>query len=58
GTADYTSGEAAARSYCFIPTAYDEEGQPLPVRPPPFRFNPLHDLESTFWIGVWTILYH
>jgi hypothetical protein len=25
---------------------------------PPFRFNPLHDLESTLWIGFWALLYH
>ncbi|KAJ7625037.1 hypothetical protein DFH06DRAFT_1229672 [Mycena polygramma] len=53
GTVDYASGEAAAQRYCFVPDTDD-------VRPPrpPFRFNPLHDLESTYWIGLWTILYH
>ncbi|KAJ6511308.1 hypothetical protein C8R47DRAFT_730009 [Mycena vitilis] len=54
GTTDYTSGEAAAGTYCFIPFSQD----PDPPLPPPFRFNPLHDLESTFWIGLWVILHH
>ncbi|KAJ6511306.1 hypothetical protein C8R47DRAFT_729886 [Mycena vitilis] len=53
GTADYTAGEAAGGMYCFIP--FVDLNPPLP---PPFRFNPLHDLESTFWIGLWVILYH
>ncbi|KAJ6511324.1 hypothetical protein C8R47DRAFT_1314324 [Mycena vitilis] len=55
GTADYASGEAALGMYCFVPRPEDI------YRPPPrptFRFNPLHDLESTFWIGLWVLLYH
>ncbi|KAJ7135384.1 hypothetical protein C8R43DRAFT_1020812, partial [Mycena crocata] len=54
GTAAYTSGEAAARTYGFIP----DTGEIIGPHPPPFRFNPLHDLESTMWIGFWTLLYH
>ncbi|KAJ7625021.1 hypothetical protein DFH06DRAFT_745973 [Mycena polygramma] len=55
GTADYASGEAAAGMYCFVPRPEDIY---RPPPRPPFRFNPLHDLESTFWIGLWVLLYH
>ncbi|KAJ7094042.1 hypothetical protein B0H15DRAFT_150964 [Mycena belliarum] len=56
GTADYTSGEVAARRYCFIPSCHDTTRSVS--RPPPFRFNPLHDVESTLWVGIWSVSYH
>jgi hypothetical protein len=42
-------------NYWFIPSDFSQE-DPMPPRP--FRFNPLHDLESTMWIGVWAVLFY
>ncbi|KIK15568.1 hypothetical protein PISMIDRAFT_114971 [Pisolithus microcarpus 441] len=29
----------------------------IPVKCP-FKFNPLHDMESLWWIATWTLYYH
>jgi len=29
-----------------------------PILPPTFRYNPLHDIESIWWVGVWFLFSH
>ncbi|KAJ7177993.1 hypothetical protein C8R46DRAFT_1346259 [Mycena filopes] len=58
GTANYTSGEVAAEFYSHVLETCKPLDAPSYTETPPFRFNPFHDVESTLWIGFWTILYH
>ncbi|KAF8576249.1 hypothetical protein K439DRAFT_1664701 [Ramaria rubella] len=62
GTIDYMSLEAAQRTYLFS-TGLAQNGNPweknqVVIIPRPWRYNPLHDLESLWWICVWMILFH
>ncbi|KAJ6511309.1 hypothetical protein C8R47DRAFT_1064903 [Mycena vitilis] len=65
GTPEYTSFEATKTEYTWAPSPATMpvvektvvEGTDQGVAPP-FRFNPLHDLESTLWIAVWAVVYH
>ncbi|KAJ7164932.1 hypothetical protein C8R46DRAFT_1097653 [Mycena filopes] len=58
GTANYTSGEVAAKVYSHVLEACKPVDAPRYTGKQPFRFNPFHDVESTLWIGFWSILYH
>ncbi|KAJ7747916.1 hypothetical protein DFH07DRAFT_573529 [Mycena maculata] len=63
GTPEYTSVEVAFDCYLWMPSPAT---MPVIEKPagdaedtmPPFRFNPLHDLESTLWIAFWALSYH
>ncbi|KAI0769548.1 hypothetical protein BC629DRAFT_791096 [Irpex lacteus] len=63
GTPMFQSVEAEAHRYRFLPRQLKPPGpsskgkKPKPVvLPPPFRYNPLHDLESLWWLLVWLLL--
>ncbi|KAJ7604109.1 hypothetical protein DFH06DRAFT_1068755 [Mycena polygramma] len=63
GTPEYTSYEVATDSYTWEPSpgtipVVEKTLHAGEVPMPPFRFNPLHDLESTLWIALWAVLYH
>ncbi|KAI6027186.1 hypothetical protein EDC04DRAFT_2718178 [Pisolithus marmoratus] len=56
GTLEYMACEVEAQEYLFI-------GHDLIIPygttfEPPFRFNPLHDMESIWWIPTWVLYYH
>ncbi|KAF9241208.1 hypothetical protein BU15DRAFT_45238 [Melanogaster broomeanus] len=61
GTADFMACEVEAQEYLFDTKATprnifkDLRDQ---VARPPFRANPLHDLESLWWILMWVLHYH
>ncbi|KAI5993480.1 hypothetical protein EDD15DRAFT_895360 [Pisolithus albus] len=50
GTLGFMANEVEAQEYLF----YD----PIDPVECPFRFNPLHDMESLWWIAAWTLYYH
>ncbi|KAI6026735.1 hypothetical protein BKA83DRAFT_4247255 [Pisolithus microcarpus] len=54
-TLDFMACEVGAQSYLFelfVCRPYGYE------RKCPFRFNPLHDMESLWWIAMWVVYYH
>ena len=61
GTLDFMSVEAESRKYFFEPQpAFNFAMKSIPAlsdfgKPRVFHYNPLHDIESTWWVGVWTI---
>ncbi|KAF8582551.1 hypothetical protein K439DRAFT_1635200 [Ramaria rubella] len=54
GTMDFMSLEVEALKYLFHD---DDSLVPSQIRTL-FHYNPLHDLESLWWIGVWMMFYH
>ncbi|EGN91666.1 hypothetical protein SERLA73DRAFT_80231 [Serpula lacrymans var. lacrymans S7.3] len=54
GTPHFMAVEVDAKSYLFITQGYSEK----PLRPPPFRMNGLHDIESVWWILIWVLFYY
>ncbi|KAF8498440.1 hypothetical protein JB92DRAFT_3125288 [Gautieria morchelliformis] len=52
GTINFMACEVAEEAYLFNPRASYED------MPTEFRHNPLHDLESLWWIAVWQIFYY
>ncbi|KAF8119863.1 hypothetical protein EV363DRAFT_1194704 [Boletus edulis] len=61
GTPDFMACEVEGQRYLFLsdPSMLPEgDGAPIVPVPPPFRFNPLHDLESWWWIPTWVLHYH
>ncbi|KAF9512938.1 hypothetical protein BS47DRAFT_1362840 [Hydnum rufescens UP504] len=52
GTRDFMASEVRESKYLFR----NPTGRKLSdiKKPPPFQHNRLHDLESTWWIGLWT----
>ncbi|KIK22815.1 hypothetical protein PISMIDRAFT_651298, partial [Pisolithus microcarpus 441] len=55
GTLEFMASEVEAQQYLFQPRG----GKPRREgRKCPFRFNPLHDMESLWWIATWTLYYH
>ena len=62
GTAEFMAVEVHLQTYLFlpIPCALDKRSLVAVLRSkkpiPEFRFNPLHDLESIWWIALWTFL--
>ncbi|KAI6016909.1 hypothetical protein BKA83DRAFT_4329447 [Pisolithus microcarpus] len=55
GTLEFMASEVEAQRYLFQPHGgkHRREGRKCP-----FRFNPLHDMESLWWIATWTLYYH
>ncbi|KAI5993473.1 hypothetical protein EDD15DRAFT_895236 [Pisolithus albus] len=51
GTLEFMANEVEAQTYLF----YDPIGDAVECS---FRFNPLHDMESLWWIATWTLYYH
>ncbi|KAI6111282.1 hypothetical protein F5141DRAFT_1113645 [Pisolithus sp. B1] len=54
GTLDFMACEVKAQKYLFQPHGllpYNDDSTP-------FRFNPLHDMESVWWIATWTLYHH
>ncbi|KAF9236556.1 hypothetical protein BU15DRAFT_49861 [Melanogaster broomeanus] len=63
GTLDFMACEVEAQKYLFISQRLelpDDEAMPALtlVARPPFHANPLHDLESSWWILMWVLHYH
>jgi hypothetical protein len=47
-----------AQDYIFQPLVRKAHARDMPVfKEVSFRFNPLHDLESTWWIAVWCLFH-
>ncbi|KAI6110910.1 hypothetical protein EDD16DRAFT_1897766 [Pisolithus croceorrhizus] len=55
GTLDFMACEVEAQKYLFRPIIYRQVGTDDSTS---FRFNPLHDMESVWWIATWTLYYH
>ncbi|KAI5982076.1 hypothetical protein EDD15DRAFT_222502 [Pisolithus albus] len=55
GTLDFMACEVQAQAYLFALLAGNPVGDDDEC---PFRFNPLHDMESLWWIATWTLYYH
>ncbi|KAI5981469.1 hypothetical protein EDC04DRAFT_2916514 [Pisolithus marmoratus] len=56
GTLEFMACEVEAQKYLF-----GEHDLIIPYGTtfnPPFRFNPLHDMESIWWIPTWVLYYH
>ncbi|KAI5993501.1 hypothetical protein EDD15DRAFT_897434 [Pisolithus albus] len=61
GTLEFMACEVEAQNYLFQPRGGKRrrEGEPCGEDSNlPFRFNPLHDMESLWWIATWTLYYH
>ncbi|KAI6098863.1 hypothetical protein EDD16DRAFT_1226423 [Pisolithus croceorrhizus] len=59
GTLDFMACEVEAQEYLFLqPNTINENFMLEEQIPFPFRFNPLHDVESIWWILVWILYYH
>ncbi|KIM74225.1 hypothetical protein PILCRDRAFT_828383 [Piloderma croceum F 1598] len=63
GTLGFMSVEIESPSYHYHPqpdqTLDDSDPEAEnPISAPPFRYNPLHDMESIWWVGVWFIFCH
>jgi hypothetical protein len=52
GTDEFIAWEVSRQSYRF----FEPDGS-LTLRMPdyPFKYNPIHDLESLWWIAIWTL---
>ncbi|EGO04175.1 hypothetical protein SERLA73DRAFT_67889 [Serpula lacrymans var. lacrymans S7.3] len=57
GTLNFMAVEVEAQRYNFKPSLADPLAD-APTSRSAFRYNPLHDLESMWWIGVWMIFNH
>ncbi|KAI5993492.1 hypothetical protein EDD15DRAFT_897396 [Pisolithus albus] len=53
GTVDSVACEVEAQAYLFQPRGGKPRGDDFEC---PFRSNPLHDMESLWWIATWTLL--
>ncbi|KAI5984951.1 hypothetical protein EDD15DRAFT_1687712 [Pisolithus albus] len=61
GTLDFMACEVKAQGYLFQPRGGKRRREDKPLRKVfkcPFKFNPLHDMESLWWIATWTLFYH
>ncbi|KAI5993486.1 hypothetical protein EDD15DRAFT_896360 [Pisolithus albus] len=61
GTLEFMASEVEAQKYLFEPRGNKPRGEGKPGGGDfecPFRFNPLHDMESLWWIATWTLYYH
>ncbi|KIK17954.1 hypothetical protein PISMIDRAFT_210660 [Pisolithus microcarpus 441] len=47
--------EVEAQKYLFGPVTVKAPGEDRNLL---FKFNPLHDMESLWWIATWTLYYH
>jgi serine/threonine protein kinase len=58
GTAQFMACEVQVQKYLFkTPPRQAHVLETSVVNKVPFRFNPLHDLESTWWIAVWCLFH-
>ncbi|KAJ3733088.1 hypothetical protein DFJ43DRAFT_1117896, partial [Lentinula guzmanii] len=57
GTPHFMASEAISDAYLFFPITPQPPRAPLPT-PPPFNHNALHDIESVWWVLVYTILFN
>ncbi|KAI6111275.1 hypothetical protein F5141DRAFT_1046996 [Pisolithus sp. B1] len=55
GTLDFMACEVEAQKCLFQPPGRWVIGEDENT---PFRFNPLHDMESLWWIATWTLYHH
>ncbi|KAI6040161.1 hypothetical protein EDC04DRAFT_2567491 [Pisolithus marmoratus] len=55
GTLEFMPCEVEARKYLFTAHRPKPKGRTFK---PPFKLNPLHDMESTRWIPIWVLYYH
>ncbi|KAF9236609.1 hypothetical protein BU15DRAFT_76812 [Melanogaster broomeanus] len=62
GTTDFMACEVEGHRYLFFkrrPTVViSAKYAPVPPEDQPFRFNPLHDLESWWWMLTWVLHYN
>jgi hypothetical protein len=61
GTLDFMSVEVELEKYLFVPRVNivtDIKGRVTLPTTRVFRYNPLHDLESLWWVALWMILNH
>ncbi|KAF9240840.1 hypothetical protein BU15DRAFT_73700 [Melanogaster broomeanus] len=63
GTTNFMACEVEAQAYRFLSSSTVTEDDIFklvapPIAQPPFRANPLHDLESSWWILMWVLYYH
>ncbi|KAI5993502.1 hypothetical protein EDD15DRAFT_2529998 [Pisolithus albus] len=58
GTLEFMACEVEAQRYLFQPHGGKSLAKTNPAAKCPFRFNPLHDMESLWWIATWTLYYH
>ncbi|KAI6032186.1 hypothetical protein BKA83DRAFT_4210425 [Pisolithus microcarpus] len=56
GTLEFMACEVEAQKYLFGPYRLKAPGEDRNWCP--FKFNPLHDMESLWWIATWTLYYH
>ncbi|KAF9239066.1 hypothetical protein BU15DRAFT_47133 [Melanogaster broomeanus] len=56
GTADFMACEVEAQAYLFLDQVLASLSDIKTA--PPFRANPLHDLESLWWVLMWVLHYH
>ncbi|KAI6016905.1 hypothetical protein BKA83DRAFT_4329397 [Pisolithus microcarpus] len=56
GTLEFMACEAEAQKYLFGPVTVKAPGEDRNWCP--FKFNPLHDMESLWWTATWTLYYH
>ncbi|KAI6000170.1 hypothetical protein F5J12DRAFT_846418 [Pisolithus orientalis] len=52
-TVNFMACEVEGQTYLFKPPGFFDK-----VYSPPFRFNPLHNMESLWWIQTWILYYH
>ncbi|KAI5984943.1 hypothetical protein EDD15DRAFT_2532928 [Pisolithus albus] len=55
---EFMACEVEAQRYLFQPHGGKSLAKTNPAAKCPFRFNPLHDMESLWWIATWTLYYH
>ncbi|KAI6106368.1 hypothetical protein EDD16DRAFT_1745599 [Pisolithus croceorrhizus] len=59
GTLDFMACEVKVQKYLFTDSnALDEDFMLEEQIPLSFKFNPLHDMESIWWIATWILYYH
>ncbi|KAI5993476.1 hypothetical protein EDD15DRAFT_895160 [Pisolithus albus] len=56
GTLEFMANEVEAQKYLFAPIRVKAPGEDRNWCP--FKFNPLHDMESLWWTATWTLYYH
>ncbi|KAI5993491.1 hypothetical protein EDD15DRAFT_2548104, partial [Pisolithus albus] len=56
GTLEFMACEVESEEYLFAQVTVKAPGEDRNWCP--FKFNPLHDMESLWWIATWTLFYH
>ncbi|KIK14032.1 hypothetical protein PISMIDRAFT_117779, partial [Pisolithus microcarpus 441] len=55
GMLEFMANEVEAQKYLFGLVTVKAPGEDCNLL---FKFNPLHDMESLWWIAMWTLYYH